>query len=118
MSSSNRKNSVDIRGYEAHHPKSVGNRVSGTTMSALSATSLTLDSGVLVHNAAGQAILVTHTSTSGLADGDSQFTSNNFNKCFKLKDGEQVFMECDNLQDVLVGQTTVIGSGSISFEAH
>ena len=118
MSSSNRKNSVDIRGYEAHHPKFVGNRDSGTTMSALSATSLTLESGVLVHNGAGQAILVTHTGASGLADGDSQFTGVNFNKCFKLQDGEQVFMECDNLQDVLVGQTTIFGSGSISFEAH
>tara|TARA_A100001388_G_C28385854_1_gene319154 strand:+ start:29 stop:391 length:363 start_codon:yes stop_codon:yes gene_type:complete len=120
MPSSNRKNSVDIRGSELNTPKTIGHKETGTTLSAVSATSLTLESGVLVYNAAGQAILVTHTGPSGLADGDNQFVAGNFGKCFKLNIGEQIFIECDNLQDILVGQSTIFGSANdnFSFEAH
>lgn len=120
MPSSNRKNFGDIRGSELNTPKSIGHKDTGTSMSAVSATSLTLDSGVLIYNAAGQAIFVTHTGPSGLADGDNQFSGANSSKCFKLMVGEQVFIECDNLQDVLVGQSTVFASSAdtFSFEAH
>ena len=120
MPSSNRKNSADIRGSELNTPKTIGHKDTGTSMSAVSATSLTLESGVLLYNGASQTILVTHTGPSGLADGDNQFAAGNFGKCFKLKPGEQVFMECDNLQDVLVGQSTIFASANdnFSFEAH
>tara|TARA_B100000900_G_C20260413_1_gene585761 strand:- start:16 stop:378 length:363 start_codon:yes stop_codon:yes gene_type:complete len=120
MPSSNRKNSVDIRGSELNTPKTIGHKETGTTLSAVSATSLTLESGVLVYNGAAQAIFVTHTGASGLADGDSQFTGTNAGKCFKLQIGEQVFVECDNLQDILVGQVSVLtgGTDTFSFEAH
>jgi len=120
MPSSNRKNSVDIRGSELNTPKAIGHKQTGTTLSALSATSLTLESGVMVYNGAGQAVLVTHTGASGLADGANQFAGTNFKHCFKLHIGEQVFVECDNLQDILVGNLTIFGSASdtVSFEAH
>ena len=120
MPSSNRKNSADIRGSELNTPKTIGHKDTGTSMSAVSATSLTLESGVLLYNNASQAIFVTHTGPSGLADGDNQFSGTNSSKCFRLKPGEQVFMECDNLQDVLVGQSTIFASATdtFSFEAH
>ena len=120
MPSSNRENSVDIRGSELNTPKAIGHKETGTTSSALSATSLTLESGVMVYNGAGQALLVTHTGPTGLADGANQFAGTNASKCFKLQIGEQIFIECDNLQDVLVGNFSIFGSASdtVSFEAH
>lgn len=119
MPSSNRKNSVDIRGSELNTPKAIGHKETGTTMSSLSATSLTLESGVLVYNAAGQSVLVTHTGASGVAEGDNPY-GDAFRKLYNLHIGEQIFIECDNLQDILVANRTIFGSASdtVSFEAH
>ena len=120
MSRSNRPNFMDIRGSELNLSLATGTKDLGTTYSALSATSLTLESGVLVYNHASQPLVVTHTGPSGVSDGDSSITQAQIKKGFKVKPGEQVFIECDNLQDILVGQTTVFGSASdtFSFEAH
>lgn len=120
MSRSNRPNFGDIRGSELNRPLATGTKDLGTTYSALSATSLTLESGVLVYNHAVQALVVTHTGPSGVSDGDTSNSQAQIRKGFKLNPGEQVFIECDNLIDVLVGQTTLLtgANDEFSFEAH